>query len=223
MALQDELDHLTTLIRNETAPRLLQVLDAFVEDLQRQRISRHSLSVGETVANFTLLDQYRRSVTLYELLNEGPVVLKFYRGGWCPYCNQELKALHHARPEIEYRGAQLLAITPENPENIVQTVRKNALDYRVVHDVNSEVARAFGVAINLSEYLRAFYRSLGLNLSLRNADVMVRLPLPATYLIHPNYTVQYAFVDEDYTQRAEVADVLTALQRVQPEWVHSYG
>ena len=223
MALQDELDHLTTLIRNETSPRLLAVLDAFVDDLRRQQLSQRSLSIGETVPNFTLRDQYHRPVTLYELLNEGPVVLTFYRGGWCPYCNRALKALHHARPDVEYRGAQLLAVTPESPENIERTVRKNSLDYRVVYDVNSEVARAFGVAINLSEYLRTFYRSLGLNLSLRHADVIVRLPLPATYLIHTNYTVQYAFVDEDYTQRAEIAEVLTALQGVQSERVHSYG
>ena len=223
MSLQDELDRLTTLIRNETSPRLLQVLDTFVEDLRRRQVSQRSVSVGEAAPNFTLYDQYRRPVTLYEVLNEGPVILKFYRGGWCPYCNLELKALHHARPEIEYSGAQLLAITPESPENIVQTVRKGALDYRVLHDVNSEVARAFGIAVNLSEYMRAFYRSLGLNLSLRNADVIVRLPLPATYLIHPNYSVQYAFVDEDYTQRAEVADVLASLKRVQLDQVHSYG
>ena len=223
MRLQEDLDHLTALIRNETSPRLLQILDAFTEDLQRQRVSQHSVALGETVENFTLRDQQRRSVTLYDLLNEGPVVLKFYRGGWCPYCNRELKALHHALPEIEYSGAQIVAITPESRANIAHTVRKNALDFSILHDVNSEVARSFGIAFNLSEYMKAFYRSLGLNLSLRNADVMVRLPLPATYLIHPNYTVQYAFVDEDYTQRAETTDVIAALKTIQQARVHSYG
>ena len=223
MALQDDLNHLTTLIRNETSPRVMEVLDTFVGDLRRQQASQRSLLVGETAPNFTLLDQHQRSVTLYELLNEGPIVLKFYRGGWCPYCNQELRALHHARPTIEYGGARLIAITPESPKNIARTVRKNALDYQVLYDTNSEVARSFGIAVNLSEYMRAFYRSLGLNLSLRHADVIVRLPLPATYLIHTNYTVQYAFVDEDYTQRVKIAEVATALQQVQSERVHSYG
>lgn len=223
MRLQDELNHLTALIRNETSPRLLQLLDAFIQDLQRQQVSQHSLAVGETVENFTLRDQHRRLVTLYDLLNEGPVVLKFYRGGWCPYCNRELKAWHHALPEIEYSGAQLLALTPESPENITRTVRKNALDFPILHDVSSEVARSFGLAINLSESMKAFYRSLGLNLSLRNADVLVRLPLPATYLIHPNYTVQYAFVNEDYTQRAEITDVIATLKTIQQARVHSYG
>ena len=223
MRLQDELEQLTTLIREATSPRLLQVLEAFTKDLQREQAGRYSVPVGQTVENFTLPDQYRRSATLYELLNDGPVILKFYRGGWCPYCNLELKAWHHARPEIEYHGARLLAVTPESPENITRTVGKNALDFRVLHDTNSEVARKFGVAIKLSEYMRAFYRSLGLNLSLRNADVMVRLPLPATYLIHPNYTVQYAFVNEDYTQRAEITEVLAALKSIQQEVVHSYG
>lgn len=223
MALQEELNHLTTLIRKETSPRLLQVLDTFVGDLRRQRVSQRSLSVGDSVPNFTLQDQHHRPVTLYERLNEGPVVLSFYRGGWCPYCNRELQALHYAHPEIEYQGAQLLAVTPESPENIARTVRKNALDYPVLYDANSEVARTFGVAINLSEYMRTFYRSLGLNLSLHHADVLVRLPLPATYLIHTNYTVQYAFIEEDYTQRADTGEVLAALQQVRAEQMHSYG
>ena len=223
MQLQDELDQLTALIRNETSPRLLHVLDAFIEDLQRQRLSKQSLWVGETVENFTLHDQHRHAVTLYDLLNQGPVVLSFYRGGWCPYCNRELRSLHHALPEIEYHGTQLLAISPESPENIVRTVRKNAIDFPVLHDTNSEVARRFGIAVNLSEHMKAFYRSLGLNLSLHHADVMVRLPLPATYLIQSDYRIQHAFVDEDYTHRAEVTDVIAAIKTIRQAVVHSYG
>lgn len=223
LMLQDELDHLTALIHQETSPRLLQVLDTFVQDLQRERASQYSLTAGDTVANFTLQDQHYRPVTLYDQLNEGPVLLKFFRGGWCPYCNLELKALHHARPEIEYRGAQLLAVTPESPENMAHTVRKNSLDYPVLHDLNSEVARQFGVAVQLSDHLKTFYRSLGLNLSLRHADVLVRLPLPALYLIDTDYTVRYAFVDEDYRQRAEITEVVGLLHNISRTLVPSYG
>ncbi len=223
MSLQNELDAFTRLVQNETPPRLLSVLERFTDALREQNASARSLQVGDTVANVTLNLPRHRPVDLYTLLNEGPVVLSFCRGGWCPYCNLELKALHHAQPEIKRRGAQLIVITPERPENIAQTVRKNRLDYPVVHDVNSEVARQFGLAVSLSEPIKALYRSLGLNLAARNADVLIRLPLPATYVINTDYRVHYAFVNEDYTQRAEPAEVLASLHSIVPELVQSYG
>ena len=223
MSLQNELNALSCQVREETSPRLLQVLDRFTAALVGQNTRARSRQVGDTVENVTINLEHHGQVTLYTLLNDGPVVLNFYRGGWCPYCNLALKAWHHARPEIERRGAQLIAITPERPESIAQTARKNGLDYPVVHDTNSEVARRFGVAIALSEPMKALYRSLGLNLAARNADVLARLPLPATYVINTDYRVHYAFVDEDYTRRAEPAEVLEALPSIVPKLVHSYG
>ncbi len=223
MSLQNELSALSRLVRDETSPRLIEVLDRFTKALREQNVRSRSLKIGDAAENVILNIPGRGRVELYTLLNQGPVVLNFYRGGWCPYCNLELKALHHARPEIERQGAQLLAITPERPESIAQTVRKNELDYPVVHDRNSEVARHFGLVVSLSEPLKALYRSLGLNLAARNADVMVRLPLPATYVIGVDHTVQYAFVDEDHTQRAEPTEMLAALRNMMPQLVHSYG
>ena len=223
MKLQDELHHLTALIERETAPRVLGVINQFIRDIRRRQVTQRSLTVGDTIANFALPDQYGRLTNLYDYLNTGPVVLNFYRGGWCPYCNLELKALHHAWPELEYYGARLLTLTPESPDNIAQTVRKNALDFPVLHDANSEVARQFGVAITLSEYMKAFYQSLGLNLSLHNADVLVRLPLPALYVINTDYRIRYAFVNEDYRQRAELDEVVSELRNIQHLPVRSYG
>ena len=223
MSLQNELNALSRLTRDETSPRLIGVLDHFTNALRERNARDGSLKVGDPVENVTLNILRRGRTDLYTLLNEGPVVLNFFRGGWCPYCNLELRALHHARPEIERQGAQLIAITPERPESIARTIRKNEIDYPVAHDVNSEVARQFGLAVSLSEPLKALYRSLGLNLSARNADVLVRLPLPATYVIATNYRVHYAFVNEDYTQRAEPTEVTNALQRIVPELTQSYG
>ncbi len=220
--LQEELDNLTSLIQQETSPRLLQVLEDYVHELQRQQVSKNSLPVGSVVADFTLQDQQHCPVGLYERLKRGPVILSFYRGGWCPYCNLALKSLHHARPEIEYRKAQLMAISPESPEHIARTVYKNGLDFPVLHDANSEVASQFGIAISVSGFIRDFYRSLGLNLSQRNTDVLVRLPLPALYLIDTNGTIQYAHVSEDYRQRAEVSTALRALKHTTDTLVSSY-
>ncbi len=223
MSLQNELNALSRLTRDETSPRLIEVLDRFTDALREQNTRERSIKVGDRVENVTLNMPRLGRVDLYALLNEGPVVLNFFRGGWCPYCNLELRALHHARPEIERQGGQLIAITPERPESIARTVRKNEIDYPVAHDANSGVACQFGIAISLTEPLQALYRSLGLNVAARNADVLVRLPLPATYVIDTNYRVHYAFVNEDYTQRAEPIEVINALQRIVPELTQSYG
>ena len=223
MSLQNELTALSCLVREETSPRLLEVLDHFTATLREQNVRARSPKVGDTIEDVPLDMPHRGRVSLYTLLDEGPVVLNFYRGGWCPYCNLELRALHHVRPEVERQGAQLIAVTPERPENIALTVRKNGIDFPVVHDLNSEVARQFGLAVCLPEPLKALYRSLGLNLTARNSDIIVRLPMPAIYLIGIDHTIQYAFVDEDYTQRAEPDEVLTALRYIVSELAHAYG
>ena len=223
MDLPASLSQLTAAIEQETSPRLLQVIRQFIEELQRRRVAQRSLQPGDTVPNFSLKNQHQRTVSLYDQLNEGPVVLKFYRGGWCPYCKLELKAWQHELPEVNFSGAQLLAVTPENISNIIHTVRKNALDFPVLHDVNSEVAYAFGLSVILSNHIQAFYRSLGLNLSMRNADMKVRLPLPATYVIGTDFTVQYAFVDEDYRNRAPLPEILRLLPLLKPKKIYAYG
>ncbi|MEM8964875.1 MAG: peroxiredoxin-like family protein [Bacteroidota bacterium] len=211
--LPEELQALAEEIDQQTAPRLRQVLRQFVESLQRQRASQRSLKVGDVASDFALKDQNQRVVHLYDQLKKGPVVLTFFRGGWCPFCNLTLQAWRYALPEIEFQGAQLLAITPESGEHTRRTVQKNKLDFSVLQDHSSEVARSFKVSIALSEYLSAFYRSLGLNLLTRHQDKIARLPMPATYVIDTNGIIRYAFVAEDYTQRADISEVLEVLKQ----------
>ena len=221
--LSEELLELSAMIQHETAPQLQSVLRQFIESLRRQHASERSLRVGDAVHDFTLKDQQNRPIRLYERLERGPVILVFFRGGWCPYCNLTLRAWRYALPDLEFMGGQLLALTPENSTYVQHTVQKNKVDFPVLHDIHSEVARQFGVSVALSSYMASFYRSLGLNLSRRNADVIARLPLPATYVIDRQGVIQYAFVEEDYTQRAEIKDVLQVLEHVQEEMVPSYG
>ncbi len=225
--LPTELEALSREIDQQTAPRLQQVLRQSVESLQRQNASKRSLTVGDKVSDFVLKDQNQQVVRLYEQLKRGPVVLAFFRGGWCPFCNLTLQAWRHALPDIEFQGAQLIAITPETGEYAQRTVQKNKLDFSVLQDKGSEVARSFKVSVALSEYLAVFYRSLGLNLQTRHQDKIVRLPMPATYVIDTNGIIRYAFVAEDYTQRANISKVLEVLKRrtheTQPMYTPAYA
>jgi peroxiredoxin len=212
--LSEELQTLSMEVEQQVTPRLQQVLHQSVESLRRQQASERSLQVGDTVSDFVLKDQRQRSVRLYDQLAQGPVVLTFFRGGWCPYCNLTLRAWRYALPDIEFLGGRFLAITPESIRSAQRTVEKNRLDFPVLHDQGSEVARAFKVSVVLSDYLSAFYRSLGLNLLSRNTDIIARLPMPATYLIDEQAVIRYAFVEEDYTQRASIPEVLHQLEVV---------
>ncbi|WKN41510.1 peroxiredoxin-like family protein [Tunicatimonas pelagia] len=211
--LPTELEALSEEIDQQTAPQLRQVLREFVNSLQRQHASQRSLKVGDVASDFALKDQNQRVIHLYDQLKKGPIVLVFFRGGWCPFCNLTLQAWRHALPEIEFQGAQLLAVTPEAGEHVRRTVQKNKLDFSILQDKGSEVARLFKVSIALSDYLAAFYRSLGLNLLIRHQDTIARLPMPATYVIDTNCTIRYAFVAEDYTQRADISEVIEVLKQ----------
>lgn len=167
---------------------------------------------GEAAPDFTLPDARSGPVSLTDLLAKGPVVLSFYRGGWCPYCNLELRALQRALPEIERLGATLVAISPQTPGESLSTAEKNDLEFPVLSDVGSETARAFGIAFDLAEELRPIYAKFGHALPDKNGDDSWVLPIPATFVIAQNGTIAFAHVDVDYRSRMEPSDIIAALQ-----------
>jgi peroxiredoxin len=138
----------------------------------------------------------------------------FYRGGWCPFCNLELKAYQDVLPEVAAAGASLVAISPEKPDETVSTAEKNALTFHVLSDVGQEVGRAFGLVYDFSDELRSVYNGFGLDIPAKNgAPDEWALPVSATYVIGRDGTIIYANTDVDYRDRADPRDVLAALTR----------
>jgi peroxiredoxin len=133
-------------------------------------------------------------VPLSDLLQHGPVVVAFYRGGWCPYCNLELRALQKSLPEIEKLGAQLVAISPQTPDSSLSTQQKDKLRFQVLSDKHSAVARQFGLVFTLPEEIRTIYKGFGHDLAVRNGDDSFELPFPATYVIGQDRIIRFAFV-----------------------------
>ena len=170
---------------------------------------------GERAPDFTLTNARGAQVTLSGLLARGPVVLAFYRGGWCPYCNLQLRAYQKALPDIRAAGGQLVAVSPELPDKSLGTVEKNALEFEVLSDQTGEAGRAYRLFFDLSGELRQLYAAGGNDLAKWNADGQWHLPLPATYVIGQDGLVRFAFVDAEYRNRAEPADVLAALRALQ--------
>lgn len=183
-------------------------IDAVVE----ARTVAKAVQQGSKAPNFTLPNVRGTEVTLSEKLAEGPVVLTWYRGGWCPYCNIQLAAYQKVLPQIEELGAQLIAISPEVPDKSLSTTEKNSLRFEVLSDVNSKVAKDYGLVFELTPEVERLYAEF-FDIVEYNGEEAAKneLPLAATYVIAKDGTVTWAFLNADYTKRAEPRDIIDAL------------
>ncbi|ARI78441.1 peroxiredoxin-like family protein [Halobacillus mangrovi] len=170
------------------------------------------LDKGEKAPNFNLPDAKGTAVELYEQLEKGPVIVTFYRGGWCPYCNMELRAYQEILDEVHEAGGELMAISPENPDHSLSTSEKNELEFLVLSDVGNEVANQFNLVYQLPDYLVDIYKDKGLNVDQHNGDETWTLPVSATYVIDTDGTIVYEYTKADYKDRAEPSQVLEVLK-----------
>jgi peroxiredoxin/YHS domain-containing protein len=182
-----------------------------ITSVEESGVMQSALGVGAAAPDFTLTDASGNPVRLADLLAQGPVVLTWYRGGWCPYCNIQLRAYQEALPEIKAMGAQLVALSPEMPDNSLSTREKLALEFTVLSDVQSKVARDYGISYRLPDSLIEAFKGR-LDLPALNGDDSWQLPLGATYVIAPDGTIAYAFVSADYRERAEPEAILQAIR-----------
>ena len=184
------------------------------KDLADSGIVEKAPKVGEQLPSFTLTNQLNEQISLESLTAKGPVIVTFYRGGWCPYCNLELAAYQQALSEIEAAGATLVAITPELPDASLSTAEKNALKYQVLSDVDATYANELNLVFSLPEELRPIYLSFGIDIEKHNGPGQYGLPLAATYVLDQSGKITSAFVDADYTKRQEPSEVVAVLKKV---------
>ncbi|WFB34538.1 peroxiredoxin-like family protein [Kiritimatiellota bacterium B12222] len=201
---------------SKTAPDDLKKIYAHgIESVEKEGVVKHAKQVGEQAPNFTLKNATGEDVQLEKLLKNGPVILTWYRGGWCPYCNLTLNALQKELPSFEAEGATLIALTPELPDNSMSTAEKAELEFVVLSDLNNKVAHDYGIVFELPPDLATIYENK-FSLSTTNGTHSNELPLAATYVIKPDGTITYAFLDADYRNRAEPEEILNALKEIQP-------
>lgn len=172
------------------------------------------LEVGATVPSFEAIDQNGKIQKLDELLEEGPVVLVFYRGQWCPICNRHLSALNDSLNAIYEKGAKVVAISPERPENIRQTIEKTNAGFTLLYDEGYRISESFDVAFLPDFATRTAYNTaLKADLKDAHSDDSQRLPIPATFIINQDKKVVWRHFDPNYRNRASVNDILMVLSR----------
>lgn len=171
-----------------------------------------ALKAGDRAPSFALKDPDGHLMQSSELLRQGPLIVSFYRGVWCPYCNMELQALEAVRPEFEKLGARLVAISPQVQANSRKSVRQNHLSFPILSDTKGDVGAAFGLRFELPDYLIEVYKGLKNDLPAFNDDPGWTLPMPARYVIGQDGIILYAEVNPDYTRRPEAEDMLPVLR-----------
>ncbi|MFV1973948.1 MAG: peroxiredoxin-like family protein [Thiohalobacterales bacterium] len=184
------------------------------EKLHASSVAADAVNTGDTLPDFSLPNATGRMINLYAALEQGPVVLSFYRGGWCPFCSLELQALQQILPDIRSLGATLIGVSPETPDNSLTTAEKYGLDFEVVSDVGNRTARDYGLIFTVYEEMRPLYLKWGLDVPACNGDDSWELPVPATYLAGTDRVVRAAHVDRDYTKRMEPGHILEALKEL---------
>jgi peroxiredoxin len=189
-----------------------QLMDRATAELDAQRLADHMPSVGDPAPMFTLPNATGRAVSLGQLLASGPVVLTFYRGLWCPYCNLAQRALQQHLPEITELGASLASISLQGPDDSLTMAERNNLEFEVLSDVGGTVSKSYGLLFTLPRYLRETYEKMGHPLPAFNGTEDWTLPIPAAFVVDRAGVVRFRFADPDYTRRADPADVLAALR-----------
>ncbi|MDB5607298.1 MAG: alkyl hydroperoxide reductase [Bradyrhizobium sp.] len=219
MALQDRLDALKADFESGRFPlkptkEALDTMHRATAELIDSAQAQRAKKAGDTAPVFTLNDSDGKPVSSRELLAKGPLVVSFYRGVWCPYCNLELQALQAALPEITARGASLVAISPQTAPNSRKSQRDNKLSFPILSDARSEVADAFGIRFALQDYLVELYKSFRNDLPSFNDDPSWVLPMPARYVLGADGIIAYSEVNPDYTQRPDPSELLPVLDRL---------
>lgn len=192
----------------------LNLLMSELQTLVAKGMAENAISVGEKFPDFSLPNAGDTEISLSTLLEKGSLVISFYRGAWCPYCNLEINALQNRLADIQATGAQLIAISPQLPNKSNDQVSASKLTFDVLSDRSNKLAKQCGLVFTLPESLRPIYAAWELDIPGHNGDDTFELPMPATFIISNDGVIKYAFIDMDYTKRLEPEIIVEQLKQL---------
>jgi peroxiredoxin len=193
---------------------LLQDLLSPIGQLINSGAAEQALKEGALAPDFTLPNAHGNAVTLSHLLTQGPVIMTFYRGQWCPYCHLQLRAYQQALPHMQARGASLVAISPQTPDRSRAMAEKLKLTFALLSDMGNQVARQFGLVFTIDEAVRGAHKQVCADLPTFNGNDSWELPMAGTFLVDQSETVRLAFVHPDFTRRLDPSVVIARLEEL---------
>jgi len=197
------------------SPDQLRVMRDTIRTLVEQGAGSHALKSGTAAPDFILPTADGAPLRLYDQLKSGPVVLVFFRGGWCPFCETYLRGLQRELLYFQKLGAQLIAVSPQLPDGSLQTGVDHALDFPLVTDAGLKTAQQYGLVYEVPPALLRVYHQIGIQLDVLNGEAgNNRLPLAATFVINPDRTIAHAEINEDYTRRYDPIEILATVGRL---------
>lgn len=212
MTLQEQLDQRRTERRARLSPGDNRILNDALERLRMLQLAEHGLQPGDPFPELALADAQGYVVRSEALLARGPLVVVFFRGGWCPYCDLAFRALEGVRPELEALGAALIGIVAERPEVLARTAAEKGVRFPLLVDEAGRLAALCGLRFEMSEAHAALYMRLGVELPALQAGLGWELPIPASFVVAQDATIVHAFTDPDFTRRADPADLVRAVR-----------
>lgn len=202
----------------KVTPEIKKAFAKGIAAIKEAKIVEGAKQVGDQAPNFTLKNAAGKNVSLTTELKKGPVVLTWYRGGWCPYCNIAMAAMQQELPAIKKSGASLIALTPELPDKTLTTKEKNGLDFEVLTDLNHQAAKQYGLLFKLTPEVAKLYGQFFDLTKYNGADAGTdTLPLAATYIIGQDGKILWAFLHHDYHMRAEPKDIVQFLNKMKQD------
>jgi peroxiredoxin len=212
MTLKQELDSFAANFAQRTPADIGQALQESIDGGTRSGIAERALKVGDRVPEFSLPNAHGRQISLASLLAKGPIIINYYRGSWCPYCNLELRAYQAILSDIRAAGGDLVAISPQTAKQSIAAAEKNALTFEVLSDHGNRVASLFGIAYAIPEIVKAIGARFGTDLAAINGSDDGQLPISATYVVERDRRIALACIEPDFRIRLEPTEALRVLQ-----------
>jgi peroxiredoxin len=215
--IREKSNQLKTAADDRLPAEVVEVFDRSIRSFLEQGVPPEAIKVGERLESFTLDDATGQPVSLEQIVESGPAVIVFYRGGWCPYCNLALRTYQQdLLPQLDRFDARLVAMSPQSPDESLSTSEKAGLSFTVLSDPGARLAARIGIAFQQADEVLAAQRQLGLDLAQVNAEGLARLPRPTVLIVDGDRVVRFVDVQPDYTARTEVAQIMGALTGMTP-------
>ncbi|MGJ1447599.1 peroxiredoxin-like family protein [Sphingobacterium spiritivorum] len=187
----------------------VQAFEASVQDLKQRNIEAGVIRTGEKLPDFELPNVANNIISSKQLLSQGKLIIAFFRGIWCPYCNLQIRALNNQLNQVTNKNATLVAISPQSLSHNSNTATQHNLDFDVLTDKDNNYARKLGITFELQDFVKPYYEELGIDLAAFNANNTYELPIPSIFVVDTDHTIIYTFADTDYTNRID-QDLLIA-------------